>query len=74
MNGKSWIVTVVSVLAAVAGIVLYVGDLKSRISALETKRSRPDPFTGKDAIVWSIELQKSNPHLIVPTPKHQPDE
>lgn len=74
MNGKSWIVAVVAILGMVVSIVLYVSDLKSRVEAIEKSKARPDPFTGKDAIVWSVELQKSNPKLVIPTPHHLLDQ
>lgn len=74
MNGKSWILVMIAILGVVVGAVLYIGDLKERISAIEKSRARPDPFTGKDAIVWSVAIQRANPKLVIPTPVHHSDE
>lgn len=81
MNGKSLIIAVVAVIGLsltlvgmVVGGVIYVGKLDSRLQQVEGKRLRPDPWTGKDALFWSVQLKEANPHLVIPIPKHQSDE
>lgn len=80
MNGKSLITAIIAVITlslalvgTIIGGVIYIGDLKERIGALEKQTSRPDPFTGKDAIFFATDLQKANPKMIVPLPVHHSD-
>lgn len=44
--------------------------LDYRMTTLENQKSRPDPWTGTDQLRWTVELEKLNPSLEVPEPKH----
>lgn len=41
-----------------------------RMTNMEARQSRPDPWTGTDQLRWTVEFGQLNPLLKVPEPKH----
>lgn len=46
--------------------------LELRMTLMETRQSRPDPWTGTDMLRWSVEFGQLNPVLKIPEAKHFP--
>lgn len=44
--------------------------LDYRMGSIETRQSRPDPWTGTDQLRWTVEFGQLNPTLKIPEPKH----
>lgn len=85
MNGKSLIVAIVAIITlsltlvvAIIGGVTYIAALQARVGVLEKQSARPDPFTGKDAVLFAVDLQnelkKWNPKINITMPMHHPSE
>lgn len=45
-------------------------EVVSRVTNIETNRST-DKWTGTDMFKWAVHLQRDNPSLHVPEPKHE---
>lgn len=44
--------------------------LDIRMTMMEARQSRPDPWTGTDQLRWTVEFGQLNPVLKVPEPRH----
>lgn len=73
LNANSYIS--ISLLITIVCAALWINNsialLTYRITKMEERQSRPDPWTGTDQFRWSVELKDSNPHLIIPKPEHR---
>lgn len=79
LNTNSYIS--LSVVASIIGATWFLGNKLSniehandllgfRMTAMETRQSRPDPWTGTDMLRWTVEFGQLNPILKIPEAKH----
>lgn len=52
------------------GIIRVNDKLDVRLSEMEKRRERPDPWTGTDMLRWTVEFGQLNPVLKTPEPRH----
>jgi hypothetical protein len=63
--GATWILS-----SKLSGIERTNDKLDYRMTTMEARQSRPDPWTGTDQLRWTVEFGQLNPALKVPEPKH----
>lgn len=63
--GATWILS-----SKLGNVDRVMDKLDFRMTELERRQSRPDPWTGTDMLRWSVEFGQLNPVLKVPDPKH----
>lgn len=61
----------VTILGAVLWLNNSLSMLNYRLTKIEERQSRPDPWTGNDMFRWSVEMKRLNPLLEVPEPQHK---
>lgn len=68
----------IALLTVVVGSAVWINrsidKLDFRMTKMEEKQGRPDPWTGTDQFRWSVELKRLNGALDVPEPKHHTDQ
>lgn len=72
LNANSYISISLMIIIISASIWLNnsLSMLNYRMTKLEEKQGRPDPWTGTDMYRWSVELKDKNSQLKIPDPKH----
>lgn len=75
LNTNSYIS--IGLMITIIGSVVWLNNSLSvmtyRITKIEERQARPDPWTGNDQFRWSVELKKLNPKMEVPEPRHKSD-